>query len=210
MAHRGRRAAAPGHFAALPGFRLHLLARLSERYAELLYWRKFALRMPEVRVIGILGDRSRLSFGRVCREVELDKSQASRLVGRLMKRALLSRSSDPDDSRSVLLSLTARGRRLHARLYREAHQRNHRLFGVLGVTHSAALLEAIEILLRRARALWSEERARAGRRSVRTVDEPVVLAAGAAYALPRSIVLDGDLASQLYRLIGAALGRPSP
>ncbi len=197
-------AASAGHFAALPGFRLHLLARLSERYAELLYWRKFKLRMPEVRVIGVIGDRGNAPFGRVCRDTELDKSQASRLVARLARRGLLKRASDPADSRSVQLSLTARGRKLRAALYQDAVERNRRLFGILDATQSTALVESVEALMVRARALWMEELGHGDGPAMR---EPLVLAAGADFSPPASIVLDAEVAGELYRLIGSALGR---
>ncbi len=54
----------------------------------------------------------------LAREVNLDKSQASRTVSDMIERGLLQRESDESDGRGVQLSLTAQERRSTAKSFR--------------------------------------------------------------------------------------------
>ena len=73
-------------FRTLPTFRLHVLARVSERFFEQYYQREFGLSLLECRMIGITGDFGQLSFKRLCETANLDKSHASRLIDKLIGR----------------------------------------------------------------------------------------------------------------------------
>lgn len=195
-------------FSELPSFRLHVLAGLSERYAELRYQREFGLRMREVRIIGVVGFHGAPTFGYVCKEAELEKSHASRLVAGLSKRGLLARAPDPDDSRSILLSLTGRGRALYGRIFDEAVERNERILSALAPEQRAALAGSIEILIERIRGLWVEDRGGAADGEPH-IPGAAPAAAGAAETAPRQgVLLDAGLAGELYRQIGAALATP--
>jgi DNA-binding MarR family transcriptional regulator len=199
--------AARRRFSELPSFRLHILAGLSERYAELRYQREFGLRMREVRIIGVVGFHGAPTFRYVCKEAELEKSHASRLVAGLIKRGLLARAADPEDSRSILLSLTGRGRALYGRIFDEALDRNERILSALTPAQRAALAGSIEVLIDQIRGLWVEDRGEG---------EPHIpgaapSAARATEEVPRQgVLLDAGLAGELYRQIGAALATASP
>jgi DNA-binding MarR family transcriptional regulator len=198
-------------FSELPSFRLHILAGLSERYAELRYQREFGLRMREVRIIGVVGFHGAPTFGYVCKEAELEKSHASRLVGGLIKRGLLTRAADPDDSRSILLSLTARGRAVYGRIFDEALDRNERILSALTPAQRAALATSIEILIERIRGLWVEDRGDAAEGEPHIPGAAQSVAATAAGAPPQQgVLLDAALAGELYRQIGAALAAAPP
>ena len=59
------------------------------------------------------------SLGELNRHVLLSQPAMSRMVDRLACRALIARSTDPDDRRGVRLSLTAAGRELQRRVGRQ-------------------------------------------------------------------------------------------
>src|SRR5687767_568836 len=56
------------------------------------------------------------SLNDLARDLYLDKSTASRVVAILVRKKYVKRAEDPDDGRSVVLDLTAAGRRLHDRI----------------------------------------------------------------------------------------------
>ncbi len=104
----------------MPTFRLHVLARVSERFFEQYYQREFGLSLLECRMIGITGDFGQLSFKRLCETANLDKSHASRLIDKLIARKLLHKVIHPSDQRSVMLGLTSTGRQCHRALHASA------------------------------------------------------------------------------------------
>lgn len=69
------------------------------------------LSVVQLRLLGILRDR-RAGMLELGGHLGLDKSSVTGLVSRAEKRGLVERSPSPHDGRAVLVSLTARGRRL--------------------------------------------------------------------------------------------------
>ena len=78
-------------------------------HAEL---RRFRLRVPEYRVLGILRARQRLSLGEAAMSVGLDYTTMSRTVDRMVKAGRVLRVMDVADRRVTRLALTAEGTRL--------------------------------------------------------------------------------------------------
>ena len=124
---KGDRAGKPPSFRHLMTFRLHMVARLSERLSEQYYRRTFDLSLPECRVIGITAGYGSVSFKRVAADANLEKSYASRVVTGLVERDIIEKIVNPSDSRSVLLQLTAHGREVHGEIYAAALLLNQRL-----------------------------------------------------------------------------------
>ncbi len=74
--------------------------------------RRFRLRVPEWRVLGILRARQRLSLGEAAAMVGLEHATMSRTVDRLVKAGRILRVSDAADRRETRLAITAEGTRL--------------------------------------------------------------------------------------------------
>jgi DNA-binding MarR family transcriptional regulator len=74
--------------------------------------RRFRLRVPEYRVLGILRARQRLSLGKAAMTIGLDYTTMSRTVDRMVKAGLVLRVTDTADRRVTRLALTAEGTRL--------------------------------------------------------------------------------------------------
>lgn len=94
----------------------------------------------------------------------LEKTWASRLVARLEKRGLVERVDHPDDGRSWLIELTAKGRREHATL---EHSLNQHAVNLLACVRPAerANVERALVHLRNALARCLGECAPAGKSS---------------------------------------------
>jgi DNA-binding MarR family transcriptional regulator len=74
--------------------------------------RRFRLRVPEYRVLGILRARQRLSLGEAAMTIGLDYTTMSRTVDRMVKAGRVLRVTDTADRRVTRLALTAEGTRL--------------------------------------------------------------------------------------------------
>ncbi len=77
--------------------------------------------LTEARVLYEIAHRPKPTATELCQELGLDPGYLSRILGKLEKRSLVSRSVCPSDGRQILLALTAKGRRTFATL--DARQR---------------------------------------------------------------------------------------
>jgi DNA-binding MarR family transcriptional regulator len=193
-------------FRTLASFRLHMLARLAERFYEEFYQREFGLSLVECRLIGITGGYGQVTFKRVCQEASLDKSHASRLLDRLIRRRLLQKVCNPSDQRSVMLTLTGAGRDTHRALHAAATRLADEWLSVLSVDARREFQESMVKLTEQIRAMSEAESRRkrgARRRPVKAVR--IKAASGSEPPLPE-VVVDRKMARQLYDLLGTALG----
>lgn len=191
----------PGTFRALPSFRIHLLAGMSARHAELRFVKQFGLRLLEARIIGLVGTFGALSLKEICRESDIEKSHASKLIGRLLQRGLVEKLDDAADQRAISVRLTDEGRNLHRALYAESLERNERWLAVLTPPERAQLLNLVDRLIDRTRAMmgsdFQDDLAPAAKAE----------AQGATPASAATVALDLELARSLHAALGTALGR---
>ncbi|HEX2332550.1 MAG TPA: MarR family transcriptional regulator [Burkholderiales bacterium] len=144
----------------LLSYRVHLVANLLSRGAELRYRREFGVSLWEWRTIALLGaSEEPLSLGDLARAAGIDKSQMSRVVSGLAKRRLVLRAADPGDGRGVRLTLTKTGQRLYTGLIRAAGERDALFRNCLSKGEKKAFERALIKLAGQARALIEEERA---------------------------------------------------
>jgi DNA-binding MarR family transcriptional regulator len=190
-------------FRTLPSFRLHVLARLSERMHEQHYKRRFGLNLRECRVIGITGGHGDPSFRRICQESNLDKAHVSRLINRLIERKLLSKENDPSDQRTVRVTLTERGRRVHRALHAAATALNEAWLAPLSASQRTSFLAALDQLTERTRLITGEQSAAERTSGKRTLSRQP--GASAARRRGRQIVLNHDVARELLEVLNAAL-----
>jgi DNA-binding MarR family transcriptional regulator len=124
---KAERTAKPPSFRNLMTFRLHRVARISERISEQYYRKHLGMSLPECRVIGITAGYGSVSFKRVAAAANLEKSYASRVVSALVERGFIEKLANPSDSRSVLLQLTEEGHAMHEQTYALALRLNELL-----------------------------------------------------------------------------------
>src|SRR5215471_11549499 len=190
-------------FQQLASYRLHELTTLSERFIGMRYSRKFGLRVMEVGILIMVGGSGPLSFKTTYTRANLEKSNASRLATQLLEKGLLEKREDPSDQRSFYLALTPAGEKLYQELYADAVARNDRWMAVLSEEQRAVFLSCLEMLTQHMRILLQEETdASSPTRSLQDEAQDVTK-----LELPQRIMLDHAAASQLYALLGAALGK---
>jgi DNA-binding MarR family transcriptional regulator len=190
-------------FQQLASYRLHELTTLSERFIGLRYSRKFGLRMMEVGILIMVGGSGPLSFKTTYTRANLEKSNASRLATQLLDKGLLEKREDPSDQRSFYLALTPAGEKLYQELYKDALARNERWMAVLSEEQRAVFLSCLEMLKQHMRVLLQEETDASS--PTGTLQDQAKDAAD--LELPQRIMLDHSAASQLYALLGTALGK---
>lgn len=143
----------------LLSYRLHRVANLLSRGAELRYRREFGVSLWEWRSIALLGGaEAPLSLNELARAAGIDKSQMSRVVSGLAKRGLVVRKADTTDGRGVRLALSRSGRRLYAGLMRAAAQRDTVFNGCLSAREKQVFEKALRKLADTARTMIHEEK----------------------------------------------------
>jgi DNA-binding MarR family transcriptional regulator len=159
----GRRIARAGD--ALVSNRLLALATLLRRSASLLYRRELGLSHVEWRVLAMVGDQAPLTLGALTEILGLDKGQLSRSVTALVKRRILMRIPDPQDSREVHITLTPHGQETFEALVSLALERNRELVAGLSRADIATLLAALDRLLANAKIMLAQSHAQTRRSS---------------------------------------------
>jgi DNA-binding MarR family transcriptional regulator len=143
----------------LLSYRLHVVANLLSRGAELRYGREFGVSLWEWRTVALLGGAAGAqSLNELARAAGIDKSQMSRVVSGLAARGHVLRAIDANDGRGVRLTLTRKGRKLYEGLIRAAAERNDAFLDCLTEKERAAFDAALDKLAARAREFIERER----------------------------------------------------
>lgn len=107
---------------------------------------KFGLTLPEWRVLSHIHTGATVTAGWLCQRLLVDKAEVSRACSSLVERGLVSARRNPADARSQLMTLTATGRNLYARLLPERLQLDAELSAVLSPRERNALCQALDKL----------------------------------------------------------------
>ncbi|MCC6212211.1 MAG: MarR family transcriptional regulator [Burkholderiales bacterium] len=149
----------PATIRELLSYRLHRVANLLSRGAELRYRRQFGVSLWEWRAVALLGGAAQpQSLTDLARAAGIDKSQMSRVVAGLTRRRIVLRGADENDGRGIRLSLSAAGRSLYLKLIRAAAERNDAFLGCLSAQERRCLEQAMRKLAHEARGLIQRER----------------------------------------------------
>jgi DNA-binding MarR family transcriptional regulator len=143
----------------LLSYRLHKVANLLSRGAELRYRREFGVSLWEWRSLALLGAASEpLSLNHLAHAAGIHKSQMSRVVSALTGRKLVVRSADEDDARGVRLALSKAGRKLYEGLIAAASDRDAAFRNCLSSQERVALDRILNKLGGKARDLILQEK----------------------------------------------------
>ena len=143
----------------LLSYRLHVVANLISRSAELRYRREFGVSLWEWRTIALLGGTAEpLSLNALARAAGIHKSQMSRVVSGLARRRLVLREPDSRDGRGVRLALGKQGRRVYQDLIRAAGERDAAFARCLSGGERRAFESALAKLAGRARSFIEREK----------------------------------------------------
>ncbi len=114
-----KRKPSPADLLVLEDFLPYRLSVLSNRVSRAIaarYAATFDLSIPEWRVIAVLGRRSGLTAKEIAEATEMDKVAVSRAVAKLTISKRVAARADHNDARRQILSLTAQGEGVHARI----------------------------------------------------------------------------------------------
>ncbi len=143
----------------LLSYRLHQVANLLSRGAEMRYRREFGVSLWEWRTVALLGGADGpQSLNELARAAGMDKSQMSRVVTGLTQKGIVLRGMDANDARGIRLSLTRSGRTLYQKLIRAAAERNSAFLGCLTAQERKVLEQAMTKLAHEARGFIQEEK----------------------------------------------------
>jgi DNA-binding MarR family transcriptional regulator len=144
----------------LLSYRLHTVANLLSRGAELRYRREFGVSLWEWRTVALLGAATEpLSLSHLAHAAGIHKSQMSRVVSGLARRRLVSRAANSADGRGVQLALTKAGRKLYGGLIDAAAERDAVFRECLSRSESAVFDQALAKLAGQAREFIQREKA---------------------------------------------------
>jgi DNA-binding MarR family transcriptional regulator len=133
-------------------WRLHRLAKLTDRQSSDAYAQVFGLGVGEARCLAAIGQFAPLSVNDLAAQANLDKAQASRAAQMLVDRELVLKSASETDARGVVLTLTRTGRPLWKRVMRLIEQRNDDIFGCLSKAERRQLEAVFDRLIAHAEA----------------------------------------------------------
>ncbi|HEU4404983.1 MAG TPA: MarR family winged helix-turn-helix transcriptional regulator [Polyangiaceae bacterium] len=126
-------------------YRLSVAANAVSRAIALSYERPFGLKVHEWRLLAVLAEGGELTQQAIVGRTQMDKVAVSRAARSLERRRLVRRAPDAEDGRSLRLSLTAEGRRVHARVAPAALAIEAEVLGAL----DGRELEALKGMLRK-------------------------------------------------------------
>jgi DNA-binding MarR family transcriptional regulator len=145
----------------LLSYRLHRVANLLSRGAEMRYRREFGVSLWEWRSVALLGGAAGpQSLNELARAAGMDKGQMSRVVSGLTRRKIVFREADASDGRGIRLSLTQPGKKLYRKLIAAAAERNSAFLGCLSARERECLEQAMTKLAREAKSFIQKERGR--------------------------------------------------
>ena len=150
-------------------YRLSLASNAVSQVIAQAYEERFGLRQPEWRVLAVLAEDGQLTQQEVVGRTKMDKVTVSRAAHVLERRALVRRVTNAEDARSLRLSLTPEGRKLHARVVPAALELEAQVLEGLGLQEVGVLKDLLRRLEARAtkvagpRGAAPHARSRAGR-----------------------------------------------
>lgn len=138
-------------------FRLHTLAKLTDRVSQQAYVSETGLPLGEGRCLSAIGSFRPLSVIDLAARANLDKGQASRAAQSLVVQGLVRKQASEFDGRGVVLTLTAKGERLWQRVMDLVERRNAEITACLSAVERAQLDRLLDRLVAHARDVAADE-----------------------------------------------------
>jgi len=130
-------------------YRLSLLSNAVSGAIAREYGDKFAISMPEWRILMILAEYPGIAADEVCRRTKIEKSVVSRAVARLLKRHLVHRDLNANDRRRSILRLSKTGLSVYDEVMPIAREYEQQLLANLDAEELKTFNAMIDKLLKR-------------------------------------------------------------
>lgn len=128
-------------------YRLHQVAKLSDRASADAYAAELGLPVGEARCLAAVGRFAGVSVVELAARANMHKGPASRAAQSLVERGLVSKHASQTDGRGVVLNLTPAGRKLWARAMDLIARRNEEIFGCLSSSERRQLGAMLDRLI---------------------------------------------------------------
>ncbi len=135
-------------------YRLSVLSNRISRAIADSYEQRFDLKLPEWRVMAVLGEERGLSAGQVAKRTAMDKVAVSRAVNRLLEAGRINRSFDDEDRRRSILSLSPDGEAIYSRIVPLAKRYENMLLEGLNGEEKRQLDSVLDKLAQIEHELW--------------------------------------------------------
>jgi DNA-binding MarR family transcriptional regulator len=112
-------------------YRLHVLHKLTDMQTQRAYETELGMTLSDGRCLSVVGAFGPLSVSDLASKSNLDKGQASRAAQSLVEQNLVEKGTSRSDGRSVVLSLTAKGKKLYHRVMALVESRNKEILSDL-------------------------------------------------------------------------------
>jgi DNA-binding MarR family transcriptional regulator len=139
------------HLADFLPYRLAVTSNAVSGHIAGEYGERFGLKIPEWRIMAILGDTGALTQRDLVRATLMDKVTVNRACKVLDDRGFLRRSPNAADGRSHHLELTEEGFALYQQIWPQAYAAYERIFAALNPRETERLREILDKLLQSAR-----------------------------------------------------------
>lgn len=110
---------------------------------------KFGIQRPEFATLFCVAHLEGSSASDVVELTGIPKNSVSRAVNRLVQQGLIRRAADATDGRRVVLSLTAKGRRIYEQILPRFRERQDRMVAVLTAEERAEFDRLLDKLVER-------------------------------------------------------------
>jgi DNA-binding MarR family transcriptional regulator len=112
-------------------YRLHVLHKLTDMQTQRAYENELGMTLSDGRCLSVIGAFGPLSVSDLASKSNLDKGQASRAAQSLVEQNFVEKGMSRSDGRGVVLSLTAKGKKLYQRVMALVENRNHEILSNL-------------------------------------------------------------------------------
>lgn len=152
-------------------FQLQRLASLSTRIAALTIRPKYSITPREWRVLAVLKYLGEVPLQELAKHSGLLKSQMSRTVTAMIDRGLIARTANPEDGRSILLTLSPEGLELSHNILEDSFERNEEMLSTLSYAEQQILVELLRRVTRTSSKYYHELRNAASQSDLKSIDE---------------------------------------
>lgn len=135
-------------------YKLSVLSNRISRAIADSYEQRFGLKLPEWRVMAVLGEKPDLSASQVVERTAMDKVAVSRAVSGLLEAGRINRSFDDRDRRRSILSLSGEGEAIYRRIVPMAKRYEDALLQGLNGEEKRQLDSVLDKLTQIEHELW--------------------------------------------------------
>jgi DNA-binding MarR family transcriptional regulator len=128
-------------------YRISVLSRIFDRLADRRVLRKRGLSLTDSRVLGHLFINKQATVRGLALEMHMHRPQISRAMSALVRRGYAKKKSDPDDRRSAVFTITAKGNKFYAEMITTSHDRQKSIAEFVGLDKYNELNEMLRLLI---------------------------------------------------------------